>query len=88
MTTPSRLVVHSHRILRLLAGCLMLGGLIACGYKGPLYLPPPEDPPAELTEPPAASTPSSDAAAPSSDATASGSSTSGNANTSARPGIQ
>jgi len=38
--------------MRLLAGGVLLGSLLACGYKGPLYLPPPEDPPATLTEPP------------------------------------
>jgi len=38
--------------MRVLAGGLLIGGLMACGYKGPLYLPPPEDPPANLTEPP------------------------------------
>ncbi len=38
--------------MRVLAGGLLLGGLMACGYKGPLYLPPPEDPPADLTAPP------------------------------------
>lgn len=38
--------------LRLVAGTLILGSLLACGYKGPLYLPPPENPPAELTQPP------------------------------------
>lgn len=38
--------------MRLLAGGALLGSLLACGYKGPLYLPPPEDPPATLTEPP------------------------------------
>lgn len=43
--------------LRLFAGGLLMGGLMACGYKGPLYLPPPEAPPATLTEPPAQATP-------------------------------
>ncbi len=38
--------------MRLLAGTLLLGSLLACGYKGPLYMPPPEDPPATLTQPP------------------------------------
>ncbi len=38
---------------RLVGAGLLLGGLAACGYKGPLYLPPPPDPPAALTEPPA-----------------------------------
>lgn len=34
-----------------LAGLLTLAG---CGYKGPLYLPPPPDPDPSLTAPPAA----------------------------------
>lgn len=42
---------------RLLVGGLVLGGLLACGYKGPLYLPPPDDPPATLTNPPGHDTP-------------------------------
>ncbi|HLU00287.1 MAG TPA: hypothetical protein VKZ70_11155 [Burkholderiaceae bacterium] len=43
--------------MRLMACGLMLGGLMACGYKGPLYLPPPEEPPASLTTPPDHETP-------------------------------
>lgn len=51
MTRPtSSLLIRS---TRLAGGVLLLGSLLACGYKGPLYLPPPEDPPASLTEPPA-----------------------------------
>jgi predicted small lipoprotein YifL len=42
---------------RLVAASLLLGGLLGCGYKGPLYLPPPEDPPAELTVPPSSDAP-------------------------------
>ncbi len=52
MYTPSRPSAALGRRLRLMAGMLLLGSLLACGYKGPLYLPPPEDPPATLTEPP------------------------------------
>jgi len=48
----ARLPILARRGVRLLAGGLLLSGLLACGYKGPLYLPPPEDPPATLTEPP------------------------------------
>ncbi|NLC36505.1 MAG: hypothetical protein GX772_08700 [Alcaligenaceae bacterium] len=52
MQTPSRLPVIARQSMRLLACSLMLGGLLGCGYKGPLYMPPPEDPPATLTTPP------------------------------------
>ncbi|HLV28668.1 MAG TPA: lipoprotein [Burkholderiaceae bacterium] len=39
--------------LRLAAGGVLISGLMACGYKGPLYHPPPpEAPPASLTQPP------------------------------------
>ncbi|MFA7669455.1 MAG: lipoprotein [Burkholderiaceae bacterium] len=48
----ARLPFFARHGLRLLAGGLLLGSLLACGYKGPLYLPPPEDPPAALTVPP------------------------------------
>ena len=43
---------------RLAAGALLMSSLLACGYKGPLYLPEPEAPPAELTAPPGHQTPS------------------------------
>lgn len=52
MQKPFRLPAAIHRAARLLASGVLLGGLLACGYKGPLYLPPPEDPPATLTTPP------------------------------------
>jgi len=52
MPRPSRIPALARRGARLLAAGLLLGGTLACGYKGPLYLPPPEDPPAALTEPP------------------------------------
>jgi|GEM_PF-804838 hypothetical protein len=52
MQTPTRRPAAAHTCLRLIAGCLLVGGLAACGYKGPLYLPAPEAPPAELTAPP------------------------------------
>ena len=57
MHKPSRLPIAVRRGTRLLACGLMLGGLLACGYKGPLYLPPPEDPPSTLTTPPGHDTP-------------------------------
>lgn len=50
MQKPFRLLAR--KCLRVLAGGLMLSGLMACGYKGPLYLPAPEEPPASLTTPP------------------------------------
>ena len=40
------------RCSALLAGVAVLAALSGCGYKGPLYLPPPEEPPADLTVPP------------------------------------
>lgn len=52
MPKPFRLSAATRRSTRLLTGALLLGSLLACGYKGPLYLPPPEAPPAELTTPP------------------------------------
>lgn len=52
MPFSSRVPLSTRRGMRLLAGTLLLGSLLACGYKGPLYLPPPEDPPAALTQPP------------------------------------
>lgn len=45
------------RSLRLTACGLVLGGLMACGFKGPLYLPAPDEPPATLTTPPGHETP-------------------------------
>lgn len=53
MRAPSRLpAVAVRHGVRLMACGLLLAGLAACGYKGPLYLPAPEDPPATLTTPP------------------------------------
>ncbi len=52
MRLPSPPASHIRQGARIIAGVLVLGSLLACGYKGPLYLPPPEDPPAELTSPP------------------------------------
>ncbi|MGB6103405.1 MAG: lipoprotein [Pusillimonas sp.] len=44
------------RASRLLAGLFMASMLAACGYKGPLYLPPPPAPDESLTTPPASAT--------------------------------
>ncbi len=39
-------------VLRRLAGLALLSTLAACGYKGPLYMPPPPPPDESLTTPP------------------------------------
>ena len=52
MLSYSRFFRAAQRGTRLLACGALLGSLLACGYKGPLYLPPPEAPPAALTAPP------------------------------------
>jgi predicted small lipoprotein YifL len=54
MQTPRRTVTAPfiHRAALSLTVLLALGG---CGFKGPLYLPPPPAPEASLTTPPAAS---------------------------------
>ncbi len=57
MTFSSRVTRSTRRGMRLLASSLLMGSLLACGYKGPLYLPPPEDPPATLTQPPGSDAP-------------------------------
>ncbi|MCC2595972.1 lipoprotein [Pusillimonas sp. MFBS29] len=51
-----RLDTHCKTAIRLMAGLSLAAMLAACGYKGPLYMPPPPEPDAELTTPP---TPSS-----------------------------
>lgn len=56
MSRPFGMTAAVRGGLRLLAGGLLMSSLLGCGYKGPLYLPPPEAPPAALTEPPAQST--------------------------------
>lgn len=58
MPLPYSPAARAVRIVRLIMGGLLLTSTVACGYKGPLYLPPPEDPPATLTEPPAPGAPS------------------------------
>ena len=58
MPLPTRVPALLRRCTRVLGSGLLLAGLFACGYKGPLYLPPPPDPPAALTEPPAPEAPS------------------------------
>lgn len=52
MPSPSQVTPAARRRMRLLVGSLVLGSLLACGYKGPLYLPPPENPASSLTQPP------------------------------------
>ncbi|HUH60120.1 MAG TPA: lipoprotein [Candidimonas sp.] len=42
---------------RLAGSIALLSSLLACGYKGPLYMPPPPAPDASLTTPPQPSTP-------------------------------
>lgn len=39
-------------LLRRLAGLTLISMLAACGYKGPLYMPPPPAPDESLTVPP------------------------------------
>ena len=51
-TLSRRTAALAPACLRWLAGCLLVAGAAGCGYKGPLYLPPPEAPPETLTEPP------------------------------------
>lgn len=45
-TTPAR------TFCRIAAGIAVLSTLLACGYKGPLYMPPPPMPEESLTTPP------------------------------------
>ncbi|WP_353152132.1 lipoprotein [Pollutimonas bauzanensis] len=45
-STPARTVC------RIVASFALLSTLLACGYKGPLYMPPPPAPDVELTTPP------------------------------------
>ncbi|HUG58440.1 MAG TPA: lipoprotein [Candidimonas sp.] len=47
-STPARTVS------RIVASFALLSTLLACGYKGPLYMPPPPAPDAALTTPPPA----------------------------------
>jgi len=54
-TTPAR------TLCRIAASFAVLSTLLACGYKGPLYMPPPPMPEESLTTPPApASLPAAD----------------------------
>lgn len=57
MATFFRFSTVARRSARLLGSGVLLAVLAACGYKGPLYLPPPEAPPATLTTPPGHDTP-------------------------------
>ncbi|NYT58382.1 lipoprotein [Alcaligenaceae bacterium] len=59
---PKCLDTHCKTAFRLLAGLSLAAMLTACGYKGPLYMPPPA-PDASLTTPPTSTTlPDSEAA--------------------------
>ncbi|WP_143705472.1 LPS translocon maturation chaperone LptM [Pollutimonas subterranea] len=42
----------AHTFCRLAASVAVFSTLLACGYKGPLYMPPPPAPEASLTTPP------------------------------------
>jgi predicted small lipoprotein YifL len=53
----SRAVSAGKFICRLAGSIALLSGLLACGYKGPLYMPPPPAPEAALTAPPEPATP-------------------------------
>ncbi|MFT0545421.1 LPS translocon maturation chaperone LptM [Allopusillimonas ginsengisoli] len=53
--SPARANVHA--VTRLAASVTLLALLAACGYKGPLYLPPPAAPDRSLTAPPTDSPP-------------------------------
>jgi len=64
-TTPVR------TFCRIAAGFAVLSTLLACGYKGPLYMPPPPMPEESLTTPPVpASLPAPDSTGQSGDAPA------------------
>ncbi|MBF6616469.1 LPS translocon maturation chaperone LptM [Pollutimonas thiosulfatoxidans] len=50
---PATVLVDALRRARRYAGAVVvLSTLAACGYKGPLYMPPPPDPDESLTTPP------------------------------------
>ena len=57
---------------RLLGGLFVAAMLTACGYKGPLYMPPPPAPDESLTTPPTSATPPADPGGARSGAPASG----------------
>ncbi|RTZ45379.1 hypothetical protein EKL30_04885 [Candidimonas sp. SYP-B2681] len=44
----------AHTVCRIVASFALLSTLLACGYKGPLYMPPPPPPEESLTTPPPA----------------------------------
>jgi predicted small lipoprotein YifL len=44
----------AYTVCRIVASFALLSTLLACGYKGPLYMPPPPPPDESLTTPPAA----------------------------------
>lgn len=45
-----------HRVWRMAAGLSLLALVTACGYKGPLYMPPPPAPDESLVAPPTSGT--------------------------------
>ncbi len=49
-------------LARIVAGIALVASLTACGYKGPLYMPPPPEPDAALTVPPAPQQPLTESA--------------------------
>lgn len=53
----SRITTPAHTVCRIVASFALLSTLLACGYKGPLYMPPPPPPDASLTNPPTPSGP-------------------------------
>lgn len=55
-------IQHTPKSVRFMAGITLVATLTACGYKGPLYMPPPPQPDAALTVPPAPQQPLSETA--------------------------
>lgn len=53
----SRTTTHAHTLCRIVASFALLSTLMACGYKGPLYMPAPPAPDAALTTPPTPAAP-------------------------------
>lgn len=57
-----RTTTPAHTVGRIVASFALLSTLLACGYKGPLYMPPPPAPDASLTTPPPATLPAPESA--------------------------
>ncbi|MBP6019433.1 MAG: lipoprotein [Burkholderiaceae bacterium] len=55
-------IQHTPALARIVAGIALVASLTACGYKGPLYMPPPPEPDAALTVPPAPQQPLTESA--------------------------